>query len=162
MSGKVTINQGRILPGSFRFLISVIVFTVMGLAMQNLKETPAIFVCIAISFLMPLAWSSYQIIQIIPEEKMIRKGYWIAGFKKMKTQKYTSLTKIFINKGISSQTMHSSGGRSSTFSHDEFRSFLETEDGDKLELISTRYEDDLLKKLKPIASKLAVELLKNY
>lgn len=134
----------------------------MSLAMQNLSEIPAISVCIGISFLIPLVWSSFYLFQIIPEEKIVKEGYLILGLKKMEVQKYTSLEKIFINSNLSSQTMHGRGGQSSTFTNREFQSYVKTTDGKKFELISSKSEEDLIKRLKPIAKKLELEIEKNY
>ena len=130
--------------------------------MQNLSEIPAISVCIGISFLIPLVWSSFYLFQIIPEEKIVKEGYLILGLKKMEVQKYTSLEKIFINSNLSSQTMHGRGGQSSTFTNREFQSYVKTTDGKKFELISSKSEEDLIKRLKPIAKKLELEIEKNY
>ena len=162
MSRKVTINQGRVVPAHFRFIITVMVFIGMGLSLENLQEIAAISVCIGISFLIPLVWSSFYLFQIIPEEKIVKEGYLILGLKKMEVQKYTALEKIFINSNLSSQTMHGRGGQSSTFTNREFQSFVKTTDGKKFELISSKSEEDLIKRLKPIAKKLALEIEKNY
>ena len=162
MSRKVTINQGRVVPVHFRFIVTFLVFIGMSLAMQNLSELPAISVCIGISFLIPLVWSSFNLFQIIPEEKIVKEGYLILGLKKMEVQKYTSLEKIFINSNLSSQTMHGRGGQSSTFTNREFQSYVKTTDGKKFELISSKSEEDLMKRLTPIAKKLALEIEKNY
>ncbi len=90
------------------------------------------------------------------------EGYLILGLKKMEVQKYTALDKIFINSNLSSQTMHGRGGQSSTFTNREFQSFVKTTDGKKFELISSKSEEDLVKRLKPIAKKLGLEIEKNY
>lgn len=162
MSRKVTINQGRIVPVHFRFAITIVVFMGMSLALQNLGETPAILTCIFISFLLPLVWSSFHLLQILPEENTIKEGYLIMGIKKLESQRYSALDKIFINAQVSSQTMHGRGGQSSTFTNQEYQAYLKTSDGKKYEMISSKTEEDLLNRLKTIAQKLEVPIEKNY
>ncbi|HCX22970.1 MAG: hypothetical protein CMB80_24180 [Flammeovirgaceae bacterium] len=162
MSKKVTINQGRVVPIQFRFAGSIFVFMIMALSLQNLPEYVAIVISVLVSFFLPLVWSTYSVMEILPEEHLIKEGYWIMGIKKMDSQKYTSFDKVFINSHLSSETMHARGGQSSTFTNKEFHAFLKTTEGKKYELISSKSEEDIVKRLEPIVKKLELTIDKNY
>ena len=159
---KVTINQGRVLPLPFRFFILIAVLAGMSFAMSNLPEIPAIMVCIVISFLIPLAWTTYYILQIIAESKTIKEGYWIMGIKKLSSRKYAGVDKVFVNISKSSQRATSYGGQTATFQDQEFKAFLKTSDGQTVELISSKSEETLMNRLKPIQKKLETSIEKNY
>ncbi|WP_421875574.1 hypothetical protein [Marinoscillum sp.] len=159
---KVTINQGRVLPLTFRFFMTISVFGGMALSMQHFDELVAVISCIVISFFLPLAWSSYYIVQIRPEEHEIHEGYWIMGLKKMSKRPYETIEKIYINANSLSQRATSYAGQTATFSERQYQAFLKTSDGYKVELISSKSESDLMDRLKPIAKKLQTTIQKNY
>ncbi len=162
MTSKVTINHGRVVPAPFRFVIILIAFGGMVLAMQNLSEFLAISSCIVLSMLFPLSWSSYHILQVIPEEKAIKEGYWVMGIKRMNRYSYTSLEKIFVTSGSNSQTIHAQSGISTTTKSREFRAYLKTDEGEKYEILSVKSEQNLMKKLEPISRKLKIPVEKIY
>ena len=84
------------------------------------------------------------------------------GIRKLSQRKYESVEKIFINTSRSSQKATSYGGKTTTFHDREFRAFLKTTDGQTIELISSKSEESLMKRLKIIEKKLKTTIEKNY
>lgn len=156
MNHKVTINQGRVIPVQFRIFGSIIVFMVMAYALTNLSEIPAIIICIVISFLIPLLWSSYYILQIDPKSKTISNGYWIMNLKKMEQQPYDEIEKIYVNEVTSGQRFTSYSGRVSNFKTKEYAAYLKLKNGDKFFLLSDKNEETLSQRLQPIYQKLKI------
>ncbi len=66
----VRINQGRIVPWQFRLAGTVLVFMLIFGAFISFSELYAIPGAIALSFLLPLIWSSYYVLEIDPEANL--------------------------------------------------------------------------------------------
>ncbi|MEQ8473951.1 MAG: hypothetical protein RIC35_22335 [Marinoscillum sp.] len=157
MNNKVKINQGRVVPVQFRVFGSVVVLIAMTYSLTHFSEIPAILISIAISFLIPLLWSSFYILQIDPQSKEISEGYWVMNIKKMDTQHYEEIEKIFVNEVNTSQQITSYGGKVANLKRKEYAAYLKLTTGEKFYLLGDSTEEGVLKKLEPIKKKLGLE-----
>jgi len=158
----IRINQGRIVPWQFRTLVVIVVFGTIFYAMSQLSEIIAIAISMVISFLVPLVWSAYLILEINLTERTISKITWVMGERKRETENFKGIEKVYINTGKISQTMTSYGGKVHHRKTKHYIAFLKTEEGKKYFLISSENEETLLKKLEPVMKKLDCRLDKNY
>lgn len=159
---KVRINQGRIVPIRLRLGGTVVVLILMAAVLMHLTELAAVFVCIFLSFLVPLLWSSYYLLEINPMAKEISEINWIMSFTIRKVKAYDEIEKIFINETRSSRQMTSYGGQVHTDRIHEYKAFLKFSDGSNHLLLSDRNPDDLEEKVGPVAQKLNCVIARNY
>lgn len=150
------INQGRSLPWTFRFIGVIAVFALIMIVIQNLPEHLAIWISIALSFLLPAIWFSNKILTIDNSSKEIHEGYWIMGYKTGKPRKYQSIEKIFVNKVKTSQNMYSQANHGHTTSGVEYHAYLKFDNDEKVFLVSNGDEKKLGEKVTKIREKLGI------
>ena len=160
MHSKFRLNQGRIVSLPIRFFLTLMVFAVMFWSMTALSESIAIIVCILISLLLPLVWSSYYILEIDCQNQRIGELTWIAGIKRGNYTSYDSIEKIFINQTGSAQRMTSYGGHVHTKRAREYHAYLKTGDSRKFFLLSDSDPVKLEERIQPLVKKLNVNLVK--
>lgn len=159
---KVRINQGRIVPFQFRMVGTALVLASMAGSLSHFSEGVAIIICIAISYLLPLIWSSFYILEIDPDTRTISEVTWITGMKLRKKTSFSSIEKIFVNETRKSQQMTSWGGKVRTSKIRDYSAFLKLSSEQKFFLLSDKDPENLLKKLDPMAKKLQCEVVTNY
>lgn len=162
MVNTVRINQGRILPWQFRLAGTVLVFMLIIGAFLELQEIPAITTAILVSFLLPLIWSTYYVLEIDPQKKTVSVITWIVGLKKGEVYPFESIEKIFINKVLIGQDISSYSGHVHHAQSVEYTAFIKLDTGKKFELLSMKKPEKLKEKLKPIAAKLSCKVIENY
>ena len=162
MSNIVRINQGRVLPWQFRLAGTTLIFVLIFGAFLKLPEMYAISSAILFSMLLPLLWSTYYLLEIDPENRVIKDGMWIVGYKKVDMTSYNSLEKIFINKVLVGQNISSYTGHVHHYQSVEYTAFLKLDNDKKFELLSDKSADQLKKKLKPIIRKLNCPVIENF
>lgn len=160
-SRKVRINQGRIVPWQFRLAGTVLVFMLILAAFIKFPEVFAIPTTIGLSFLLPLLWSSYYMLEIDPERKTVSEIVWIMGHKKGEQTFYESIEKIFINPVKVGQRISSYTGHVNAFRSREFIACLKLGGGKEFELISHKDLAELRKKVDPISKKLECSVVGN-
>ena len=154
---KITINQGRSIPWTFRLVGMCAVFFAIVKINENLPEIYAVPLVILVSLLVPVLWFSYHIFMIDMDEKVIQEGLWIMGYRTGKPQPFNSIESFYINKVRVSQTMYSQTNRSHTLGKVEYKAFLKLDDGEKYFLTSHKNEKMLEEKLIKIKKKLGVK-----
>ena len=154
--GKVMINQGRSLPWTFRFVGIVAVFVLIMIVMQNLSENLAIWISIALSFLLPAIWFSNKILSIDNSSKEIHEGYWIMGFKTGKSKKFGAIEKTYINKVKTTQKMYSRANQGYDIKGVEYHAYIKLDDDEKIFLIRNKSEKRLNEKVTKIREKLGL------
>jgi hypothetical protein len=160
---KVKINQGRTMMPTFRWGLTLILFFAIMVVFRMLPEIPAIIAATGLSFLAPLLWSSYYILEINPSTKKINEYTLIMGKAFFNTEtKFDSIEKIFINRNLVGQMMQSYSGRIANVQNVEFQAFIKLEHGDKFFLISDRSIEKLEKRIEPMASKLNTVVVRNF
>ncbi len=160
---KVQINQGRTMIPTYRWSLSLVLLFAILVAFSLLPEVPAILVAGGLSFLTPLLWSSFYILEIDSVKKKVSEYTLIMGKPFFKTEtSFGSIEKIFINQNQTSQTMHSYAGKVSTISNPEYQAYLKFQPQQKFFLISDRSIERLDARLEPIAKKLDTVVVKNF
>lgn len=163
MMNKARINQGRLFMLHIRLGAVFLVFFIIAISFQYLPEIPAIIIAIFVSLIIPLFWSSYEILEIDPKKKVISEYVSIMGKRfQENTKQFEEIEKIFINKVKMKQNIHSRSGHVSTISKFEYHAFLKTNDDHKHFLVSYKNPNHLVEKLQSVSKKLETTIIQNY
>jgi hypothetical protein len=93
---KAIFNRGRVIPVYLRWVLTISLFISIYCCLSFLSETTAITLSITLSFLFPIIWSSYFILEINQDAQTITQAIWIVGLKtnKIKISSVDFLIKI--------------------------------------------------------------------
>ena len=158
----IRINQGRIIPLQFRFAGSLFVLVAIAVGLGKLPYPYGIYLGILVSFLIPMLWSAYYLLEIDPDQKTISEKSWVMGYKSGKSVSYKEVDHIFINQTNTSQQMTSYGGHVHTARKKEYMAFLKVDSDRKYFMVSDKDESSLIKRVNPMAKRLGCEIKKNY
>jgi hypothetical protein len=154
MRNKIDVKFGLLFPWQFLFLAGlVLIISISLLADRTIPAIGLIAVCV-------LVLSAYSGTEINNAEKVYREYNAFFFIKKGKHIKYDSIERIFINRGTSSQRVHTAHtNHSSQFKNEEFNAFIKFEDGTKIHLLTKRNKQKLLLALEKISATLQVPVV---
>ncbi len=153
---KITINQGKAIPLTFRFLLVVIVVIGAVQLMIHLPESVAIPLTILLSLAIPIIWFMAELLIIDPEQKTIQKCLWIMGYKIGKVRPYNAIEKTYVNQVKTSQNMYSQTNRGHTVRGLEYHAYLKLDSGEKHFLFNSKSQEKANEKLTKIREKLGL------
>ena len=160
---KVKINQGRTLMPHFRWAYSLVLLCALAVSFVILPEFWAIVLAMMLSFSVPLIWSSFYILEIDPNQKVIKEYTLIMGKPFfIHTTVFDRIEKIFINKNRTKQMVQSRSGKVTHIKHSEFQACLKLFPAQKFPLISDRNIDKLDQRLEPIVKKLDTVVVRTF
>jgi len=157
---KIRINQGRILPSQFRFLLTLLV--VGGIVVLNtyLNNEVGFLLSILLAMLLLLVWTSFFVLEIDVSARTYQSYNAIMGrafFKKI--VRFEAIRGVAIREASYSQTMYSRAGVGHTRRWKEYEAQLLLDEDKKVVLISDEDREELLERLKPIVKKLGTEVV---
>lgn len=155
------INQGRIVPVTFRWLWTMLMFFLIAICFQNLPELPAVLCAIGCSLAVFPVWSAYYLLEIDTENRTVGDHTWVMGRKLGKQTSYEGIEKVFINSAMMAQSVNGHGGSGYQSRWREYQAFVKFDDGRKVFLISDRDLNLLQDRLQPMLKKLGCPLQVN-
>jgi hypothetical protein len=157
---KIRINQGRILPSQFRFLLTLM--TVVGIMAMTIYVTNEVGFMLSILFamLLLLVWTSFYMLEVDVSAKTYQTYNAILGRAFFREEvRFEKIRGVVIKEANYSQTMYSRSGIGHTWRWKEFEAQLLLDEDKKVILISDEDRQALLERLNPILKKLRAEII---
>lgn len=154
---RVRIRKGRYFPTPLLFVFALIAVVLVLYVFKEIPRPFAVALTLFVSFLIAAAWSASYLLVIDMEEKKIFDGVWVMGIKLGAEMPFTHIEKIFINKIKTKQTFYSAlGNQPATLSNAEYQSYVKTDEGRKVALVTHRNRSKIIEKVTYIIDKLGL------
>jgi hypothetical protein len=156
---KIRINQGRIIPSQYRFIITAGIIFGIFLLISRVNNELGFILCLVLSFGIFPVWTSFFMLEIDMKNNCYRDYYTIMGRSfgvKLGVFHAIHGAKILESKTI--QTTYGMGASGHTRHGREYSAYLLINENEKVFLISDEDKEDLLERLSPILKKLKTEL----
>ena len=149
---QVDFRTSAYFPGSIIFFGVLILLTGIFMAKIHVLATLPFFL---VSFII---FTTYNGLELDVHRKVYRQYVWLLGLKWGEREAFETIQYIFIKRNMVSQTIHSRI-TSSTIHLEMYDGVLRFSEKDKIKLATSRNKEDLLKKIKPLARKLQLNIL---
>ena len=155
MRDKIRINQGRVMNGMFRYVATLAVFAVSVIITAKLNSIVGFIIILVLAFVLIMVWTSLYLVEIDLEKKEYGDYTVVLGRKFGELKSYPEIEDVFIKKFNTSQNVQNYGtGRTYNLRDVEYQAYLKFTDDVKVELVSDKNEDRLIKRLEPIVKKM--------
>ncbi len=157
---KIRINQGRILPSQFRFLLTLMVVGGIVAMTVYVNNEVGFLISILLAMLLLLVWTSFYMLEVDVSARTYQSCSAILGrpfFREV--VRFDKIRGVAIREANYSQTMFSRSGIGHTRRWKEYEAQLLLDESKMVVLISDEDRAELLVRLKPIVKKLGTEII---
>jgi hypothetical protein len=160
MKHKIRINQGRVLPAAFRWLLSLVLLTSIAFIFMEWRNPAGFVVALLLSFSLFWIWSSFFMLEV--EASGVYREYILLMGRRFGEKSYTPglPMEIFVNTSSYRQGQYAMGSQQLMRRAREYRAYLKFDSGKKLLLISSEDAQSIFEKAGSLAGKLGVPLIK--